>query len=293
MDLSGAIDLHVHTAPDVYERSVDDGELVREATALGMRAVLLKSHHTLTADRATLAAGSVGARGAGDAGRAGIKVFGGLALNQTVGGLNPVAVETAIAFGARQIWMPTLHAAHCLEVAEPEMFRAEARKGREGIRVVDESGAVRREVMPILEQIRDADVALGTGHLAPEESLALLEAARDMGITKMLVTHPNMQFTKFDVSQMRVAAGLGALLEFDYLSCSPKWHGAVPPAETARAIHAVGPEHCVLATDGGQPYNPRPPRMLSDFGDALVAEGLTEAQVRRMMCENPARVLGI
>ncbi|MGD2109407.1 MAG: DUF6282 family protein [Phycisphaerae bacterium] len=281
MDIAGAIDLHVHSSPDVYERSVDDVELVREAAAAGMRAVLLKSHHTLTADRATLAAKQV----------AGLEVFGGMALNLTVGGLNPVAVETAIAFGARQVWMPTLHAAHCLEVGELDMFRAEARKGREGIRVVDADGKLRPEVSPVLEQIRDADIALGTGHLAPEESLTLLGAARDMGITRTLVTHPLAEFTRFDVDQMKAAAALGALLEFDYLSCSPRQPATAPPSRTARAIHAVGHDHCILATDGGQAFNPRPARMLREFAEALLAEGVGEDEIRLMMCANPARIL--
>jgi len=281
MHLTDAIDLHVHSAPDVYERLLDDVELVREAEAAGMRAVLLKSHHTLTADRATLAAKQV----------AGLEVFGGIALNLTVGGLNPVAVETAIAFGARQVWMPTLHAAHCLEVGGLDMFRAEARKGREGIRVVDADGRLREEVMPILEQIRDADIALGTGHLAPEESLTLLQVAKEMGITKVLVTHPLAQFTRFDVDQMKVAAALGALLEFDYLSCCPRQPAAVPPSRTAHAIRAVGYAHCVMATDGGQAFNPRPVQMLGEFADALLAEGLSEDEIRFMMCTNPARIL--
>lgn len=282
MDLSGAIDLHVHSAPDVYERSVDDQQLVREAEQAGMRAVLLKSHHTLTADRATLAAKHVG-----------INVFGGLVLNHTVGGLNAVAVETAIAFGAKQIWMPTLHAAHCLAVAEAEMFRAEARKGRVGIRIVDEDGNLKREVMPILEQIRDADIALGTGHIDPGESLVLLAEAKDMGITKMLVTHPLMQFTRFDEDQMKAAAALGALLEFDYLSCCPTWHAAVPPGRTARAMHAVGCAHCVMGTDGGQSYNPHPAVMLQQFAEALHVEGLREEEIRMMACTNPARIVGL
>jgi len=283
MDITGAIDLHVHSAPDVYPRSVDDVELVQEAAAAGMRAVLLKSHHTLTADRAALSAKQA----------PGLAVFGGLALNLSVGGLNAVAVETAITMGARQIWMPTLHAAHCLAVAEAEMFRAEARKGREGIRVVDADGALCPEVMPILEQIRDADIALGTGHLAPEESLTLLRAAKNMGMTKMLVTHPLMPFTRFEPDQMRIAAGLGAKLEFDYLSCSPYWPGAVPPRQTAQAIHTVGPAHCVLGSDGGQASNPRPAAMLRTFGDALLSEGLNENELRTMMCVNPAWILGL
>lgn len=282
MDLDDAIDLHVHTAPDIYERSVSDAQLVREAAAAGMHAVLLKSHHTLTADRAALAFEEAGPH-----------VFGGLALNLPVGGLNPVAVETAIAFGAKQIWMPTLHAAHCLRVAEPEMFRVEARKGRHGISILDDSGELVKEVWPILEQVRDADIALGTGHLAPEESLVLLREASALGINRLLVTHPLMSFTRFTLDQMRQAVSYGAVLEFDRLSCSPNWHDPVDPRRTAEAIRTLGPKHCVLATDGGQPYNPHPAVMLDEFARALYDHDLTLPELRTMMCENPARIMGL
>jgi len=234
------------------------------------------------ADRATLAAK-----------RTSVRTFGGLALNHSVGGLNPVAVETAIAFGARQIWMPTLHAKHCLDHATPEMFQAEARKGRVGLTVLDDGGGLRPEVRLILEQIRDADIALGTGHLAPEESLALLRFAKEIGVRRMLVTHPMMSFTRFTVAQMREAAAMGAMLEFDYLSCAPKWHDPVPVSVTADAVRLIGAERCVLATDGGQAYNPAPVEMLREFGSALRREGLGVGDVRTMMCDNPAWILDI
>jgi len=282
-DITGAIDLHVHTSPDVYDRSVDDATLVREAEAAGMGGVMLKSHHTLTADRATIAQTESKS----------VNVFGGLVLNLTVGGLNPVAAETAILFGARQIWMPTLHAKHCLEVAEQAMFRAEAEKGREGITILDRDGTVRRDLEPILEMMRDHDVILGTGHISPEESLILIEHAKSMGLTRFLVTHPLMSFTRFAVEQMKAAAEMGAKLEFDYLSCSPHWHAAVSPARTAEAIRAVGAANCVLATDGGQTFNPHPARMLRDFGEALMNEGVPEPDLRTMMRDNPARLLGV
>ena len=282
MDLTGAIDLHVHTAPDVYDRSVTDHELAKEAAAVGMRALLLKSHHTLTADRATLSRSM-----------AGIEGFGGVALNQTGGGLNPVAAETAVEFGAREIWMPTLHAAHCMAVAEPEMFRAEVRRGRAGITVLDAAGRVNDAAMAILEIIRDAGIILGTGHVSPDESLGLLAAAKDMGHDRVLVTHPHMSFTRFTLGQMRQAVELGGTLEFDYLACSPNWEHALSPKQTAEAMLEIGPEHCVMATDGGQRFNPHPPRMLSDFGDAMHAHGVPEDALRMMMCENPARLLGL
>lgn len=282
VDLDGAIDLHVHTAPDVYDRLLTDDEQVSQSIAAGLRAVLLKSHHTLTADRATLASARHNAR-----------VFGGLALNHTVGGLNPVAVETAIAFGAKQIWMPTIHAAHCLENAEHEIFRAEARKGRRGLTVLDKDGRVRAEVMLILEQIRDAGIALGTGHLAPEEALVLIDAARAMNLERILVTHPLMSFTYYTLDQMRYAAAAGAVLEFDYLSCSPNWHRSVPVADTAAAVRAVGARSCVLGTDGGQANNPPPVEMLRTFASELLEAGITRDELRLMMCENPAWVLDL
>src|SRR6266508_3906304 len=98
IDLTGTIDLHIHSAPDVGPRKMDDLEVARQAAQRGMRAILLKSHWTLTADRAYLVEKVV----------SGIRVFGGLALNQSVGGFNPAAVEVALKMGAAQIWMPTL-----------------------------------------------------------------------------------------------------------------------------------------------------------------------------------------
>lgn len=282
IDLSGTIDLHVHSAPDVYPRLLDDLEVVQAAEAVGMRAVLLKSHHTLTADRAQLVERHVG-----------IAVRGGLALNLSVGGINPVAVETALAFGARQIWMPTIHARHCLRMAASEMFAAEARKGYAGLAPFDDEGHPVAGLLAILEMIRDADAVLGTGHLAPEESLRLLETARDMNLSRLLVTHPLMSFTRFTFDEMQRACELGAYLEFDALTCRPTWPEFMPASTTARAIAEIGAEHCVLASDGGQDWNPAAPQMLLTFAEELTGHGVAADALRRMMHDNPAYLLGV
>lgn len=282
IDLSGAVDLHVHSAPDVYPRSLDDLEVARAAEAAGMAAILLKSHHTLTADRAALVDERVG-----------IAVRGGLALNLTVGGFNPVAVETAIAFGARQIWMPTLHARQALRTGTAEMFVQEARKGHAGLVAFDEDGAPVPGLLPILEMVRDAGIILGTGHLAPEESLALLALGGETGIERMLVTHPMMSFTRFSVAQMQRAVELGTRLEFVALACRPDWPESMPATATAEAIAAVGAAHCVLSSDGGQASNPSAPQMLLAFAEDLAREGVSEESLRRMLRENPALLLGL
>ena len=80
---AGVIDMHTHTHPDVFGRSIDDVDLATLAKARGMRGIVIKNHISETASRAALAMKAV----------PGIEVWGGIVLNNAVGGINPVAVE--------------------------------------------------------------------------------------------------------------------------------------------------------------------------------------------------------
>ena len=168
IDLTGAIDMHIHAAPDVVPRKLDDLETARQAAARGMRAIVLKSHATLTADRAALVERVV----------PGVRVFGGLALNHAVGGLNPAAVETALRLGAAEIWMPTLSAA-----GDPR------RRAGPGLSVLNDHG-LKPEVHEILRLMAGGSAILGTGHLSPAEIMQLVPAAHAAGVRKILITHP-------------------------------------------------------------------------------------------------------
>jgi hypothetical protein len=97
--LEGSIDIHIHSAPDVYPRLLNDVELALSAKENGMRAILVKNHYSETAGRARLASDV-----------AGFPVFGGIALNLTSGGMNKHAVRMALKMGAKEVWMPTVHA---------------------------------------------------------------------------------------------------------------------------------------------------------------------------------------
>jgi len=101
IDIDGAYDLHVHSAPDLFPRIADDRQMVADAAAKGFAGVVMKNHFEGTVSRAKLATP--------EAGR--LKVYGSLVLNRYVGGVNPYAVEAALRLGARIIWMPTLDAA--------------------------------------------------------------------------------------------------------------------------------------------------------------------------------------
>src|SRR5207248_8046098 len=101
--LTGAIDIHVHSDPDNRPRSIDAIDVARLARTRGMRAIVLKNHYDPTAALAYIVRKEV----------PGVEVFGGIDLNLTVGGMNPVAVEhmTEVSGGwGRFVWMSTFDA---------------------------------------------------------------------------------------------------------------------------------------------------------------------------------------
>jgi len=160
--LAGMIEMHVHPMPDMTPRSANDLDLAIKAREEDMRAIMLKNHEFITNDRAYLVKQMV----------PGIEVFGGLALNEPVGGINPVAAETFLKFSggcAKCVWLPTHDAAHQKMVAK---------KGG-GVRVTDHSGQVLSEVRKVMQIVAKADVILGTGHVSPKESLAVVKAAKE------------------------------------------------------------------------------------------------------------------
>jgi hypothetical protein len=272
VSISGFVDLHVHSAPDSVPRLLDDIQLSREAAAAGMRGILLKSHSTLTADRATLAQTHAGAT---------IEVWGGLALNDPVGGFNPAAVQTAIAFGAREIWMPTRNTLN---------ENQRANKGSVGLTIFDTTGAIRDEVNEILRLIAEADVILGTGHISVEETMALVPAARAAGVRRILITHPSAPCTDFSLDQQRELTCQGCFFEHCWVFTTPllkRMGNYVDPARILNDIRQTGWETAVLSTDYGQADSPSPVDGLRAFVAACLAAGFTEPQVRRMGAENP------
>ena len=81
----GAYDTHIHVAPDVMERRIDDVDLARRCLEVGIAGFVLKSHYVPTAERAEVVRKAV----------PGVDALGAITLNASVGGLNPVAVEIA------------------------------------------------------------------------------------------------------------------------------------------------------------------------------------------------------
>jgi hypothetical protein len=281
--LRGAVETHVHSAPDVVPRRLDDFELARQAQEAGLRAVVLKSHHTLTADRVQHVRKVV----------PGIETFGGLSLNYPVGGLNPIAVETALNFGARVIWMPTFHAANHvakMKHAGPSpLLAALGSCPDDGITILDAQGQVKPVVHDILKLIAERDAVLATGHLAPVESERLVDVALAAGVRRIIVTHPELDIIDMPLDMQARLAQKGVMLERCFIVTTMGFN----TKRLAEAIRTVGIESTVMATDFGQLVNPPPVEGLRAYVRAMLDEGFSGEEVERMVQHNPAKLLGL
>lgn len=286
--LRGAIDLHTHSAPSFFDRLLDDVGLAEQARAAGMRAVLYKAHEQDTTGRAALVRRAV----------PGIHAFGGIVLNHVVGGLNPTAVDASMKLGGRMVWMPTMSAQHHVAFFGGSHFgprmkgKAPAAGARPGLTVLDESGALRPEVQEILQLVAEADICLSTGHLSLAEIRVLVPTARKAGVTRILVTHPDLMLSAISVADQKALADEGAVLEKDMNTLGPPWHSVTLDA-MIKSIREVGPPRCVLATDYGQLHSPSPVEGLRVFIQLCLEQGITEAEIRTMVADNPARLLGL
>jgi len=236
-----------------------------------MGAILIKSHQNSTVERAWLVSQVV----------PDIRVYGGLVLNETVGGLNPAAVELAISMGARQIWMPTRSAEN--------HRRQHGMSG--GISVLDANGQLVSAAEEILQQIARSHCILGTGHLSPEESSVVIDRASALGIRNLLVTHPEWPPTFYSLEAQKELSSRGnVIFERCFVSTTHRC-GFVPFETIERAISDVGVGTTVLSTDLGQPDTPPPVEGLRLFAERLRSTGFSVDDIRLMMQTNPARLL--
>jgi hypothetical protein len=271
--LAGAIDIHVHSAPDSVERAIDSIDVAKLALARGMRAIVLKSHYEPTATMAFIVRKAV----------PGIEVFGGIDLNLTVGGMNAAAVEhmTQIAGGwGRLVWMSTFDAENQVRYSK---------ETRPFVRV-SKDGALLPDVKEVIGVIAKHGLVLATGHVSPQEGLMLLREGRRQGVRHMVVTHAMQAPVLMSVDEMQQASKEGAFIEF--VAGSLTAPGAQARVDGyADAIKRIGAEFCILSSDLGQKGNALPPDGFGAFIDALRARGVSTAQLDRMSKQNPAQVL--
>lgn len=282
ISLKGVIDMHVHSNPDIRHRAYDDFELMEAAIRVGARAIVIKTHQGTTVDRAYLCNrhNEIMHHGDND-----FTMFGSVTLNRQMGGLNAAAVESGLKLGAKVIWLPTQSARNNLEKQKGDLTKA--------VEVIRD-GKIVPELQDIFQLIKDFDVVLGTGHLSPEEIFRVVEAARNAGVRKIVVTHPEWWMVGMSLEdQVRLVQDYDIILEhcFAQPMGGGKYKSNLPL--NLEAIQACGYKNVMVSTDGGQVENPFWEAALEQYIQYLADHGISEEQIFYMTHEIQTRLLNL
>jgi hypothetical protein len=284
--LDGLVDMHVHSGPSPFPRRFDHVEAAQDGARIGLRAMVAKSHHHNT----QMDILAMKDRFAGVAAQA----YGGIALNSTVGGLNVHAVRMCLRMGGKVVWFPTISSGRHID-CHPEdgaFPTTTVPLTLERIDIVDDSGALKTEAGEILDEIKEQEAVVNGGHMYPEYIHTLFVAAKERGITRMVVSHPDFVIGA-EPDLCRELIDLGAYVEHEVGMYDPEGNQKWDPENLMTWIETLGPEHTVLASDFGQAANPKPVDAWLRVSEALLDLGLPEKDLRRMACDNPAYLLGL
>ncbi len=284
--LRGAYDLHIHTGPDICERKVDDLDMAERIERLGMKGFGIKSHYFCTAERARLVKKLY----------PNVNPIGSISLNNTVGGINPTAVEMAAKDGAKIVWMPTIDAQNELDYMlnqesyeEPppwvqvQLDLKKAGKKLTGISILKD-GHLLDSVKEVINICKQYDLILGTGHLGKKEIYELVKAAQQNGLKKIVVTHPTFSSVGLSKEEQKELTELGALMEQCFGVITPtlgtNWDSIY------QIILYVGSQNCILSSDLGQIHNPYPDEGMTTFVKNLITNGFSKEDISKMTVEN-------
>lgn len=284
--LSGMVDMHCHSGPSPFPRRFDHVEAAEDGYArLQMRAMVVKSHHHNTVMDLLAMKGRLAA--------VPTQVFGGIALNNQVGGLNHRAVEMSLRMGGKVVWFPTFSSGRHIE-CHPEHSgfpTATVELGTDRINVT-ENGELVDAVYPVLDRIAEAGAVLNGGHMYPEDIRAVFAAAKEKGIERLVVSHPDFVIGA-DPAQCREFIQMGAYIEHEMHMYDPEGSMKWDIKQLFNWIQALGAEHIVLASDLGQSTMPKPVDAFIRVSEALLDLGVSESDLQLMVRDNPSHLLNL
>jgi hypothetical protein len=298
IDIEGAFDCHVHSAPSLFERPYTAFEIAEEALKQGMKGFVLKHHFEASVSRAMAVQDAFPE----------LTVVGGIVLNRHVGGLNPYAIETAIKMGGKVVWFPTVDAKNHFDYfgttssydisnagdGGPQLAGGSAGFERltqgPGIGALDENNELTPEAREVVDICARHDVVLGTAHLGREETFAVFRYAVSQGHRRLLLGHALWKPLDLSVAQLVELADMGVTIEFAASISLPIPCHALPRT-VVETIYEIGPERCILSSDAGAAVFPIMPEALRSYIQCLVDTGLKEDDARLMMAANPVELV--
>ena len=278
--LRGAVDLHQHPAPSPFPRRMSIMEAVEDASLAGFRALVCKSHHDNTAPMIAV----LRTAGLEDFG---VQVLGGVALNWYTGNVSPYVVENALYSGAKIVWLPTLSStAHLAKDHAPgSTFANSALKLGPANLVTDSKGEPTQDVRDVFALIAQYDAILNFGHLSADEIDAVLPAAIEAGVKRMIVSHPPL-FINAGPERTAAWASKGVKIEH----CVGQVR-RMELDELRAYVDATGIENTFLSSDFGQKSNPLPVTGFRFTARRLLDGGWSEDEVRRFVAGSAGELI--
>jgi Family of unknown function (DUF6282) len=288
----GAIDVHIHSNPHTFPQihAQDMIGLAHQAHQAGMRAMIVKDIGPTT----TGAAYIISRTGPG------IPIYGAHVMNLATGGINPRGVAIALQHGdgAKVIHFPTGDTLNHFNYRKKFYAGVNLPLTEEQAITVFKDGQLIPEVKEVISLIKEHGAFLATSHLSAEETHAVVKAAKDQGLDRIIISHARWAMTGLKLDDLKHFASLGCLVEFEYCLLTALMHfvhGEAPqdPRETVKTIKEVGVDRCFISSDLGQLYSPLPVDGMRTFVAVLRRCGMTADEIRIMFHRNPAEIAGL
>ena len=272
----GSIDMHLHVAPDpLWARRFDTMESARIVQNAGMKAFVSKSYYYPTTTECLIVNKELGDQIAVPSITIGYGSTGGMEGA-------PAVLERHAQMGCKVLWFPAGEAKTCYKL----LFGKEG-----GITVLDEDGKLCKEALEVLEICRDYDIVVCKGHMNFAETDAVFKAAIEMGVKKLVNTHPlSDSWGVFTMDQIRYLADMGAYTEIVFNNLMPRL-GSMDPADYVDLVHEIGAERMILGTDLAQAVDIDPAEGNRFFIATLLQFGCTDEEVELMAKTNPNKLL--
>jgi hypothetical protein len=129
---------------------------------------------------------------------------------------------------------------------------------------------------------------VATGHLGRHEIFPLVRAARELGVSRVVITHAEFPSQNLSADEQWELAEMGAIIEH----CFTTYHTKKAPWEAVYAnIRRVGVERSMLSTDLGQATNPPVAEGFAMFAQRMLDAGFSVAEINRMSATVPKSLI--
>ena len=293
--LNGVYDLHIHTGPSVANRKLDAYEMMLEAVEAGYAGYVVKDHYMPSAHGCLMVEKHFA--------RNGCRAFSSIVLNNSVGGFNLLALDTAYNMGTRMVYMPTVSTKLHIDDHKGRKFLGSGYMTttdlEKPIYIIGKDGELLPEVIEVLKYIAEkGDLVLSTGHISWQETDVLLPKAFELGVKNIIVNHPSFTVNA-PIEKVAEWAKMGAYIEmtacefgmvlkdddtfFNSLDLFQRYADAGVPFE-----------QMFVSSDFGQKISPDPVAGLYKFLNLLQEKlGFTEEMLTSLAKTVPAKIMGI